>query len=88
MAACDDIAELRREIDAIDEGILDLLARRMEISSRIGRLKKEGGIAVVQPERWESVIGNAIARGRELGLSEDFVHSFFSEIHKESISRQ
>ncbi|HWI64880.1 MAG TPA: chorismate mutase [Symbiobacteriaceae bacterium] len=43
--------DCRSEIDRIDDEILTLLARRMQASGQIGRLKRQGGLPTVQPDR-------------------------------------
>lgn len=82
------IDELRAKIDVLDDEILSLLAQRMDISRRIGELKQAGNIAILQSGRWEEVMARVIDRGRELGLPEEFIRTFFTEIHKESVKVQ
>ncbi len=50
------LSDLRKEIDAIDSDIIGLLSKRMELSARIGKHKKEHGIPVSDPEREYAVI--------------------------------
>ena len=50
------LEEIRKEIDAIDSDIIGLLSKRMELSARIGKHKKEHGIPVSDPEREYAVI--------------------------------
>ena len=40
----DELAELRRKIDAVDERFVALLAERFRITRRVGRLKAERGL--------------------------------------------
>lgn len=54
-----DIERLRREIDLIDEKILELLRRRMRISAEIGRIKKEKGLPVLNERRETEVLERA-----------------------------
>lgn len=82
------IRELRAGIDALDEELIGILARRMEISRRIGESKRENNIAILQAGRWESVLSDVIARGRAEGLDEDFVRTVFSAIHDASVKAQ
>jgi chorismate mutase/prephenate dehydratase len=51
-----DLQELRRNIDAIDEQILELFSRRMEIVSGIASYKKENGLPVFQSNREAEII--------------------------------
>ena len=79
---------LRHKIDEIDQELIALLGRRMDISERIGDVKRKNNIAILQVERWNEIIRNALAHGNELGLSEAFVMKYLSAIHQESIERQ
>ena len=80
--------ECRRRIDLIDDELMSLLARRMDISREIGQIKQQGGIAVVQPERYRQLIERRVAEGVRLGLSADFIKDILEAIHEESVSRQ
>jgi chorismate mutase len=79
---------LRHKIDEIDKELIELLARRMDISERIGDVKRKNNIAILQVERWNEIIRNALTHGEELGLSEAFIMKYLSGIHQESIERQ
>jgi len=83
-----DLAELRGEIDDIDGELLQLLARRMGVSARIGEYKKRHGVTVVQMDRWKKILADHIQTGNELGLSEKLVTDIFEAIHQASIQRQ
>ena len=48
--------DLRREIDAADDAIVDALARRMELSARVGAAKADDGGDVYAPSREAQVI--------------------------------
>ena len=80
--------ELRNQIDDIDNELLNLLAKRSEISSKIGVVKKENNLAVLQLDRWNSILSNHIVKGKLLGLKEELVKEIFETIHKDSIDRQ
>lgn len=80
--------ELRSQIDSIDSELLKLLAKRNEISSKIGVIKKENNMTVLQLDRWKSVLSDRIIKGEKLGLNETVVKQIFDIIHKDSIDRQ
>lgn len=82
------LQELRTQIDNIDDELLKLLARRSEISSKIGVIKKENNLTVLQLDRWNSILSNHIERGKKLGLKEELVKEIYELIHKDSIDRQ
>ena len=79
---------LRKEIDLIDDELLNLIAKRMNISEKIGDFKKEHKVAVLQMDRWKSVLEDHINKGVNLGLNEESVKEIFEIIHKSSINRQ
>lgn len=79
---------LRSNIDIIDDQLLEILERRMEVSGKIGQLKKEKNVAVLQNTRWNEILGKMILAGEEKGLSEEFVLKMFKAIHQESINKQ
>lgn len=78
----------REEIDNIDDEILNLLAKRMNVSDKIGVYKKEHGLTVLQIDRWKQVLEDHINKGVKLGLNESSVKEIFEIIHKDSIGRQ
>ena len=82
------LQELRSRIDSIDDELLNLLAQRSEISSKIGIIKKEHNLTVLQLDRWNSILSNHIEKGKSIGLNENLVKDIFELIHKDSIDRQ
>ena len=83
-----DLAGWRSEIDDIDEELLHLLARRMEVSAQIGEYKKRNNVAVVQMDRWKKILEDHIATGNDMGLSPQLINEVFEAIHQASIERQ
>ena len=79
---------LRSRIDILDDQLLDLLKKRMDISDEIGLLKKINNVAILQNQRWHEILGKVILDGEQLGLNEEFIIQLFKVIHQESINRQ
>jgi len=79
---------LRANIDVLDDKLLGLLSKRMEVADGIGLLKKENNVSILQTNRWNEILGKMILRGEEKGLSEEFVLKIYKAIHQESISHQ
>lgn len=84
----ENLSELRADIDALDAALVDSLSKRMEISRKIGELKKATNISIVQPGRWDNVLASVANLAQEQGLDPDFVRRLFSLIHEESIKQQ
>lgn len=83
-----DLANLRGEIDDIDAELLQLLARRMDVSAQIGEYKKRNNLTVVQMDRWKKILAEHVATGNDLGLSPQLINEVFEAIHQASIERQ
>ncbi|MDR0843635.1 MAG: bifunctional 3-deoxy-7-phosphoheptulonate synthase/chorismate mutase type II [Tannerella sp.] len=84
----ENLAELRRQIDGIDENLLELLAKRMRISREIGIYKKEHNIPILQTTRYGEILENRAKTGASLDLNTDFVERILKEIHEESVRQQ
>ena len=82
------LSNLRSRIDILDNKLLDLLKRRMEVADEIGMLKKANNVAILQNQRWHEILGKMISEGEQRNLSEDLVVQVFKAIHQESINRQ
>ncbi|WPM32266.1 prephenate dehydratase [Hydrogenobacter sp. T-2] len=81
----EDLKELRREIDAIDEEILRLLNQRARLAKRAGEIKKGMGLEVHVPEREREIINRIIRLNREL-YGEEFPTEAVVHIYREIIS--
>lgn len=82
------LKELRMEVDDVDEHLVRLLGKRMEIVRKMGMLKHKKGISTLQPHRWKEIIDSRIAEGEQEHLSEEFVLQLFQLIHEEAIQQQ
>lgn len=82
------LGELRGRIDELDRELVDVLARRMDISRQIGAYKKESNIPVVQAERYGDIMATRIEAAERLGLSPEFMRVLLSAVHEESVRLQ
>lgn len=78
----------RKQIDQLDERVLDLLAKRAKIVRKIGQFKRERNIPTFDKNRWNKVINSMISKSEKLGLSKDFTKKLFNLIHKYSVKIQ
>jgi len=78
----DELTTLRGKLDVIDDEIIHLLARRMEIIKKVGAYKKANGIAPLQPKRWQAVLQSRFAMAKSFNLSETFIEKLFNTIHE------
>jgi len=56
-----DLEDLRRRIDLLDASLVKLLNARAACALEIGRLKRDLGLPIYQPEREAEVVGNVQA---------------------------
>ena len=78
----------RRQINQLDDELLELLSERMKIAEEIGKIKKQKSVAVLQPQRWDEIMQKAVEKAQKSGLSEKFIYRLFKAIHQESIEKQ
>jgi len=84
----DTLMQLRRIIDSIDEELLQILAKRLQVIAEIGEHKKDHNITIFQLERWSEILNTRGELAQKLNLDAEFVKRIMSEIHKESIQIQ
>ena len=82
------LENLRAQINVVDDQLIELLGKRMKVADKIGELKKENNVAVLQSRRWNEILGKMVLEGEQKGLSEEFVLRMFKAIHQESINHQ
>lgn len=79
---------LRKEIDRLDDELLELLSKRMRVARDIGRYKRENQMPVVQPGRYNDLMQRRVAAGEALDMSADFIRHILAAIHEESVRQQ
>lgn len=84
----EDLSDLRRQIDEIDEQILEIMAKRMRVSCEIAQYKKENDVQVLQAGRYDEILTKRSQDGVSMGMSEEFVKEVFEAIHAESVRKQ
>ena len=82
------IVQLRKQIDEIDNQLMELLSKRMRVCREIGYYKKEHNMTVLQTSRYNEILDKRGAQGTLCGMSSDFVAKVFEGIHEESVRQQ
>ena len=80
--------ELRLQIDACDNELMEILAKRMRVCREIGTFKKEHNMTVLQTGRYNEILDKRGAQGTLCGMDADFVKQVFEAIHEESVRQQ
>ena len=76
--------DLRRDIDRVDEVLVRLLNERARCVCEIGRVKKEHGIEVYQPDREKDVLKHVREVASEGPLGPEAIGRLFERIIDEA----
>lgn len=80
-----ELLQLRERIDRIDEEILSALARRFEVTGRVGELKATYGLNSVDPVREQEKLQRLRALAEQQGLNSRFVNDLFQLLFDEVV---
>lgn len=87
MDSCE-ITRYRTLLDEIDGEIMRLVSKRMQISREIGEVKREKGLTVFQPFRYNEVMQRFANNSAVHRLDVEAMKDIFEVIHSESIRQQ
>ena len=76
------LSALRKQIDELDNELMNLLTRRMRVSREIATYKKE------QTGRYSEILDKRGAQGVLCGMDAEFVKKIYEAIHEESVRQQ
>ena len=79
---------LRQLMDSLDAEIIDLIAKRMELSEQMAEVKRACNMTAYQPARWREIVETRSERAQAHLLSKEFVVELYEKIHHESIRKQ
>ena len=85
MSDQDRVQELRAEIDVINQQLLDLLSRRAQIVSEIGKIHTSLGIAHYDPQREANMLQSLEQRNKG-PFSNETIKALFREIFRASLA--
>ncbi|MGM0498351.1 MAG: chorismate mutase, partial [Bacteroidota bacterium] len=83
-----ELQQLRENIDFLDEELLEILNRRMQLIKQIGYYKKNKKLSIFQEDRWRNVLSKRLKNGKKKGLDQQFIKRIFETIHNESVTKQ
>ena len=88
MEVTESITQLRKQIDELDNQLMDLLTKRMRVSREIAEYKKLHNMTVVQTTRYSEILDKRATQGSLCGMSPDFIRDIYEHIHEESVRQQ
>ena len=83
-----ELSLLRKNIDVLDDELLQTLAKRFEIVRQIAKIKNSNNLSVLQIDRWNEVLNKTICKAEEMKISTDFIRKIMEQIHAESVRIQ
>ncbi|MBL4764309.1 MAG: bifunctional chorismate mutase/prephenate dehydrogenase [Colwellia sp.] len=84
----DNLKVLRDEIDDIDSQLVDLLAKRLAVTTKVGALKSVAGVPILAPEREAALISKRRKQAEEVGLSGDLIEDVLRRLMRDSYVSQ
>ncbi|MFA7044017.1 MAG: bifunctional 3-deoxy-7-phosphoheptulonate synthase/chorismate mutase type II [Bacteroidales bacterium] len=84
----ENLSELRKQIDDIDDQLVETIAKRMRISREIGTYKKEHNMQVLQATRYSEILEGRINQAVKFGIEGDCMQKILEAIHEESVRQQ
>ena len=85
MATDPRLLALREQIDHLDAELIDLMARRFDVTRSVGELKREIGLPKADPAREARQIDRLRTIANEAGLDEEFSERLLRLIIEEVI---
>lgn len=82
------LASLREDIDELDTQLVELLAKRNKITTRVGQIKAQAGMPVYVPEREKALIASRRQQAESLGVSADLTEDLLRRVMRESYHTQ
>jgi len=81
----DELFQLRKHIDALDEKLFRIMAERISVVRKIGKLKKKSNLPLLDIKRRDEIVTSILLNAKSLGLSESFAKKLFHLIHEYSL---
>ncbi len=81
----DELLALRDQIDSIDEDMMDLLARRFEVTARVGELKAEAGLDSVYSVRAQEKLERLRSLAQDKSLNSELILDLFQTLFAEVV---
>ncbi len=82
------LGQLRDEIDELDSQLVEILAKRRQVTSKVGALKSKVGMPIYAPDREASLIASRRLQAEEMGVDANLVEDILRRMMRDSYSSQ
>ena len=82
------LKNLRNEIDEIDSQLVDLLAKRRVVTTKVGALKSQVGMPIYAPDREEQLITMRREQAANAGISPELIEDVLRRLMRDSYVSQ
>ncbi len=79
---------LRKQIDLLDDELLNILSQRSDVSRKIAEIKLHNNLPILQLDRWKNLLQDHLSEAEKKHLSPEFIRKIFETIHSESVRLQ
>ncbi|MBU2924855.1 bifunctional chorismate mutase/prephenate dehydrogenase [Colwellia sp. 4_MG-2023] len=84
----DNLKALRDEIDDIDSKLVNLLVKRLAVTTKVGELKSAEGMPIFAPDREAALIQQRREQAENAGLSGDLIEDVLRRLMRDSYKSQ
>ncbi|PCI60354.1 MAG: bifunctional chorismate mutase/prephenate dehydrogenase [Gammaproteobacteria bacterium] len=82
------LTKLRNEIDSIDTELVDLLAKRLAVTTKVGQLKSAQGVPIYAPEREAELLSKRRQQAMDAGVSPQLIEDVLRRMMRDSYLSQ
>jgi len=82
------LSELRDQIDAVDQQLIDLLAERLRLVGKVGEVKTEHGLPIYVPEREAAMLAKRRDEAEEKGVPANLIEDILRRTMRESYASE
>jgi len=83
-----ELNELRDRIDEVDQELLSLLKRRLQLVHNVGEVKSKHGLPIYVPEREAEMLGKRRQEAEAMGIPGDLIEDVLRRAMRESYSSE
>ncbi|MFH1801608.1 MAG: chorismate mutase [archaeon] len=83
-----DLNDFRQEINKIDLELLNLIKKRMNISRKIGKFKRQNNLLIFDSQKEKEIFEELENLAKKKDLDKDFIKSLFKLIMNKSKKEQ